>query len=199
MLRKSYRKKEEMDQSMRKETWLEVLVAGGGDTPREAVPLEVPGEGPLDPDRYWVRFRDPTGVESDELQAVQSRDIIQQEVQFDPDDIENSRSVEVQYTDTRRTPVLFKAVDMGLIADAALPKKEKNGEIGVYKWSKIRAENKEFLLKQNSWFLNIMVYMVFRNLLAADFEELVNEGEESVVSQDVNTSGTTGKVVSEEV
>ncbi len=184
---------------MRKEQWLEMLVAGSGDSPRTPVPLEVPGEGPLDADRYWIRFRDPTGVESDELQAVQSRDIIQQEVHFDPDDIENSRSVEVQYTDTRRTPVLFKAVDLGLIVDAALPKKERNGEIGVYKWSKIRAENKDFLLKQNSWFLNIMVYMVFRNLLATELEELVDEGEESVVPQAVSTSATTASVESEEV
>jgi len=168
---------------MRSERWLEMMVSG--DTDQAPIPLEGPDGSVLDPDKYWVRFRSPNGIEHDELSAVQTRNKIETDVEFDPDDIENTRSVTAEYTDTRRIPLLLKAIDLGLIVDAALPKKDKNG-VGVYKWSHTRSDNVEFIRKQNILLLSSLVYMVIRFLLVP--EDLMDEGEDSVGALEPSTS-----------
>jgi len=184
---------------MRKELWLEAMVSGGTDEKMDPVPLEAPDGTEVDPSRYWVQFRFPSGVEFDTLTAMQTRNLVESEGEFDLDNLENSRVVEVEYTDTRRTPILFKAVELGLIVDAVLPRKTKSGEIGEYKWSRSRSDNVDFLRKANPILLMSLVYMLFKNVLSKGYGEVVEEGEDSVGVQDVNTNVSMGQVESEEV
>lgn len=179
--------------------WLEAMVSGGNDEKMDAVPLMAPDGTEIDPSRYWVQFRFPSGIEFDTLTSMSTRNIVESEGNFDPDNLENSRVVEVEYTDTRRTPILFKAVELGLIVDAVLPKKMKNGEIGEYKWSRSRSDNVSFLRKTNPILLMSLVYMLFNNVMSKGYGEVVEEGEDSVGAQDVNTSASTEQAEPEEV
>lgn len=184
---------------MRKEDWLEAMTSGTSDEKMDPVPLEAPDGTQVDPSRFFVQFRFPSGVEFDTLTALQTRNVLESEGEFDPDNIENSRVTEVEYTDTRRTPILFKAVEIGLIVDAALPKKLKDGTIGEYRWAKSRSDNTDFLRKTNPILLMSLVYMLFKNVLSKGYGEVVEEGEESADAQGVNTSASTGETEPEEV
>lgn len=174
---------------MRKEDWLEAMVFGGAGEKIDPVPLESPDGVQIDPDRFWLEFRFPTGDEFDVLTAIQTRNIVETETFIDPDDIENSYREEVEYTDTRRAPILYKAVDLGLIVDANLPEKKKDGSVGVYKWSRNRSDNIEFLRKRNPILLMSLIAMLHKYVLNKGYAEVVEEGEESVGPQDVSTSG----------
>lgn len=159
------------------------------------------GDGVIEDERFWIRFRDPSGPESDELQATQTRDVISEEYDVDPDDIEKTRVRSVRYSETRRIPLLLKAVELGLVVDANLPSfNKKTGEINVYKWSVNNDDNIQFVRKQNPDYTNTLWYMVVKHVLALSLNSMVmSEGEGSADVQGTSTSGSTETTESEEI
>jgi hypothetical protein len=183
---------------MRKEDWVAQMCK-----PLETIgplPLETPEGDVIDENEYWITFRSPKGEESDDLTATQTREVIEEEYVADSDDPENSRVRTVRYSESRRMPLLMKAVEMRLIVDARLPKRKKDGTMGVYEWSKNNADNMQFLRKQNQWYLIVLWGMVMNYVVAPELQALVMpEGEGSAEASDVSTSESTETEGSEEI
>jgi len=166
-----------------KEQVLALLTQSAGDV-RKKVPLVDHTGEPVDPEKYWVVFRTPTGQQHDTLLSMQSREMIEREIVVDEEDVSKSRTIERRFIDEARAPVVLKAMEMGLIADARLPARNKEtGAIETYEWQNDLVDDAAVAVKGSPTLLYAIAYMLVDEVFGKAMEEVVNEGEVSATSQ----------------
>ena len=167
-----------------KEHVLALLTQSAGEV-RKRVPLVDHAGEPVDPEKYWVEFRTPTGQQHDTLLSMQSREMIERETIVDEEDVAKSRVVERRYIDEARAPMVYKALEMGLVADARLPIRNKDtGAIETYVWQKDLNDDADVVLRGSPTMLYAFAYMIADEIFSRAMEEVVSEGEASATPQE---------------
>lgn len=158
------------------------MMAGVADSETEKIPFEDMNGVVLDADEWWVKFRMPTGIEKDELQALRNNEVITREVIIDPDNPLASTTVESRHTDTRFFPTFIRAAELGIIVEAQFPDIDSNGNITTYKWEKGKLDNLVWLRERKFEMLIPIGLLFYNNVMNYELEEVVFEGEDSVES-----------------
>lgn len=156
------------------------MMAGTADSETEKIPFEDINGVVLDADEWWVKFRMPTGIEKDELQALRNNEVITREIVVDPDNPLASTTVESRHTDTRFFPTFIRAAELGIIVEAQLPDIDSDGNITTYKWEKGKLDNLVWLRERKFEMLIPLGLLFYNNVMNYELEEVVIEGEDSV-------------------
>jgi hypothetical protein len=155
----------------------------GVDGSRDPIPLPSPDGEPIDAERFWVKLKHATGDDLDKLQAIASRTATEREV-FEDGTEGLPRVRTVTYQETGMGPVVYKAIELGLIEDARLPTRKKDGTVGVYEWQKARTQNIVWLKgRPGIALLASLFYVISEYVLSPLFRDVVTEGEDSSGSQ----------------
>ena len=174
-----------------KAEWLAVLCKAPKEEP-EQVPLLNPDGEPLDASEYWLKFRRPTGVEFDELTAMQSRRLTETSTVVDRDDFKSTEMRQIEYTDDRQWPLIERVIGMGLIIDAQFPKfQERTKDYGVHKWKDHDSGGNIAFVRSAPWLLHrMLIDAISKEIFAKTYEDVVSEGEDLADEPDTSESET---------
>lgn len=156
------------------------MMAGASDTETDKIPLEDISGVVLDADEWWVKFRMPSGMEKDELQALRNNEIIERETFIDPENPLASTTTERRHTDSRLFPTFVRAAELGIIVEGQLPDFDGKGDLVTYKWEKGKLDNLVWLRERKYEMLVPVALLFFKHVMNYELEELVDEGEDSV-------------------
>ena len=176
-----------MDQAQKEKVLRQM--AGVAGAVGEKIPLSFAGEV-LDADRYWMKFRTPTGAQSDDLRALMQREQIERNVEAGGG--ASPRVAESRHVDDRLGPVLWKVCEFGLITDACLPDEDpETRDFTEYHWKSDAESNIAWVRERKAPMFYALISMVLDNLVYGTqeiMEDVVPEGEDSATSSDSSSS-----------
>lgn len=181
-----------MDQAQKEKILRQM--AGAAGSVGDKVPLTYGGE-PIDADRWWLKFRTPTGAQADDLRALMGREQIERSVEGGGGTAH--RMAESRHVDDRLGPVLYKVIDFGLVTDACLPDEDpETHEITEYRWKSDAESNIAWVRARKSPMFYALAGVVLETLIYGTLEiieDVVPEGEDSATSSDSSSSKTEAK------